>query len=63
VVQLRSNLSVTSYFETVKFKNKLVGAEYFETAPKTKSGHGLCKNQLLTVNGLDEPTASCFTTN
>jgi hypothetical protein len=45
VVHLRSTHSITSYFdETVELKNKLVGAEYFQTAPMTSSGCDLCKN-------------------
>jgi hypothetical protein len=63
MVQLRSRCSVIFYFEIIEFKNKLVSAEYFEMAPKTMSGHNLCKNQLLTVDGLEEPIASCFTPN
>jgi hypothetical protein len=63
MIQLRSTRFVTSYFETVEFKNKLVSAEYFKTAPNTRSRRDLCKNRLLIIDGLEEPIASYFTPN
>jgi hypothetical protein len=58
VVQLRSTHSITSYSdEAVELKNKVVGVEYFEIAPNIRNG------RTLIVDGLEEPTASCFTPN